>query len=150
MSTRSRYRILARNDEVHYVEDDPVILKTFAITKDEQTGKVLLQCKFENLASDKVVSIQVSVKCFSVDMIPQEGIEHFAYMDLDANQYAEFGDTVPVYLPNTETRNVEISLKKIMFSGGQIWKKEGDTRFIKLLKNTLTFHVYFQLHTLLM
>ena len=126
------YTIVARNDEMYYVEDAPVILKTFAITKDEQTGKVLLQCKFENLASDKVVSIQVSVKCFSIDMIPQEGVKHFAYMDLYANKHAEFGDTVPVYLPNTETRNVEISLKKIVFSGGQIWQKEGDTRFKKL------------------
>ena len=66
------YTIVARNDEMYYVEDAPVILKTFAITKDEQTGKVLLQCKFENLASDKVVSIQVSVKCFSIDMIPRK------------------------------------------------------------------------------
>lgn len=126
-----RYKIVVHDTEPQYTYNCPVILQAVAITKDEEKNQVLAQCKFRHLGEKQITAMSISVKCYSVDDKRLESLDHFAYMDINACQYHEFGDRVGIDLPDNETRKIVISLTKIVYSDKTIWENKKKTPYIK-------------------
>ena len=127
-----RYKIVVHDTEPQYTNNCPIILQALAITKDGEKNKVLAQCKFKNLGDKQIAAIYISIKCCAIDDKHLEDLEHFAYMDLKARQYDEFGDRIPIYLPDHETRKIVITLKKVVYEDGTLWDNRENIPFTKL------------------
>jgi hypothetical protein len=123
----ANYEIILHNTKEHFIKECPVILKSYALTKDMARDAVLAQCKFENLSIEPISSIRVGIKCYSIEGIEYDGVPEFQYLDLYATQFYEFGSKTPIYLPNAYTRKIEITIYKVIFKNGEIWEnKYGD------------------------
>ena len=49
-----RYEIIKHNRQEHWIDGSPLLLEVHALVKDNVTGGVLAQCKFQNLGRDTV------------------------------------------------------------------------------------------------
>ena len=127
-----RYKIVVHDTEPQYTSNCPILLQALAITKDNEKNKVLVQCKFENLGYKQIAAIYISIKCCAIDDKPLEDLETFVYMDLKVRQYDEFGDRVPIYLPDNETRKIVITLKKVVYEDGTVWENKENIPYTKL------------------
>lgn len=115
------YRILQHNTSTFGMENCSVILVAYAITEDTEKNKVFLQCKFENLDVRAIKAVYIKVSCTDILNQVVDGVEKFSYLDLCVVQYQTFADKVPVYLPDRETRNITVTITKIVFVDGSVW-----------------------------
>ena len=124
-----RYSILQHNTNTFRVLECPLILTSHALTKDNQTGNIFIQCRFENVDSKPIKALYIDVLCADVTNQALQSVENFSYLDIDVGQYQSFGDKTPVYLPDKETRSISIIPEKIVFSDGSTWSNESDAAY---------------------
>ena len=59
-----RYSILWRMPENLYTQDSPVIVRAGALLKDNETGCILIQLKFENISDNTIKAIRLTFRTF--------------------------------------------------------------------------------------
>ena len=125
-----RYTILQHEKRTFFVVDDcPVLLVSHALTKDNQTGNIILQCKFENTHSKPIKALYIHVKCLDITNNSLPDVDAFSYLDIDVKQYHTFGEKTPIYIPDKETRNVSIIPTKVVFDDNTIWENNSSKPF---------------------
>lgn len=124
-----RYIIIQHIQNPFVVSGCPVILVSHALTKDIENDCVFLQCKFKNLEAKEIQAFYINVQCFDVTGHSLDSVDDFSYLDLQVQQYQLFGDQIPVYLNDKETRIFSIIPSKIVFSDGTVWESNTSTPF---------------------
>ncbi len=124
-----RYTIIQHIQNPFVVSGCPVILVSHALTKDIENDCVFLQCKFKNLEAKEIQAFYINVQCFDVTGHSLDSVDDFSYLDLQVQQYQLFGDQIPVYLNDKETRIFSIIPSKIVFSDGTVWESNTSTPF---------------------
>ena len=122
-----RYTRLFSLPENLYAVGSPVIIAAGALLKDNQTGKVLAQLKLRNIQ-------QKEIKTATISLIPMdtlgkplgEAIYH-QYLDLSVSRNQDFGQKIPVILPDAVTRSFEVTVEEVIFSDLTTWTSAGNT-----------------------
>jgi TolA-binding protein len=107
----------------------PVVIKAGALLLDNNTNKLLLQIKIENIDNKTIVAVFIDVKCVNVAGENVNGVENFQYLDLNVGRNTCFGEKTPIVLPESTTRSVVISIKKVVFADGTIWTNDNKEVF---------------------
>lgn len=112
----SRYEIVKlMNEEVYYPDWHVKVVKG-ALTRDEYTGELLAQLKFQNISDRSISQVKLTVIGYDRNMnAVSDEIEH-VYSDLYINTYDYFGDNDPIFLYNRTVDKVKIYLDKIVFT----------------------------------
>lgn len=105
-----------------YAEGSPVVVSAGNLLKDQQTGKVLAQLKIKNISPKAIKAVTVVINAMDTAGSPLAGEAHKEYLDLNAKQGEEFGQKVPVLLPNSSTRGFTAEVSKAVFSDNSSWK----------------------------
>ena len=137
-----RYTIIQHIQNPFVVSGCPVILVSHALTKDIENDCVFLQCKFKNLEAKEIQAFYINVQCFDVTGHSLDSVDDFSYLDLQVQQYQLFGDQIPVYLNDKETRIFSIIPSKIVFSDGTVWESNTSTPFSHLIKNLVQSNLW--------
>ena len=132
VNVSDRYTILQHNTNIFVAEDCPLILTSHALTKDNQTGNVFIQCRFENVGSKSIKALNIDVLCSDITSQKLEGVENYTYLDIDVEQYQTFGDKTPVYLPDKAARNISIVPTKVVYVDGSTWDNKSSASFERL------------------
>ena len=123
MNTMSeKYTIVQHEKRLHWLKDCPVLLQSYALTKDNTNNSIFLQCKFENIADTAIKAMNIAVKCSDVSHQELANVDNFPYLDIDVQPYMLFADKTPVALPDNTTRNVRIIPLKVIFSDDTTWE----------------------------
>lgn len=123
MNTMSeKYTIVQHEKRLHWLKDCPVLLQSYALTKDNTNNSIFLQCKFENIADKPIKAMNIAVKCSDVSHQELANVDNFPYLDIDVQPYMLFADKTPVALPDNTTRNVRIIPLKAIFSDDTTWE----------------------------
>ena len=117
-----KYTIMLHEQQLHGLQDCPILLQSYALTKDNENDRLFLQCKFQNTAQKAIQSVDITVQCSDVFQQQLSGVESFSYADLNVQSDAIFGDTTPVYLPDNTTRDVQIIPLKVVFTDDTVWE----------------------------
>ena len=117
-----RYSHIYKLPQELYTEGCPVIIKAGALLMDNTLNKVLAQLKFKNLQKKKIKEVMVSVKAYDAAGTELKGVQGFIYRNLDAAADAEFGQQVPVDLPDLKTENFSALVEKVVFADDTIWE----------------------------
>ncbi len=107
-----------------YETDAPLLLCTGALLKDTQTGRMIAQLKFRNIGTKPIVAVKVSLRAFDAFSTEVEGIPEFQYLDLSVTRDLEFGQKMPIVLPNAETRSFSCTCKSVIFADGSVWNAQ--------------------------
>lgn len=132
VNVSDRYTILQHNTNIFVAVGCPLILTSYALTKDNQTGNVFIQCRFENVGSKSIKALNIDVLCSDITNQKLEGVENYTYLDIDVEQYQTFGDKTPVYLPDKATRNISIVPTKVVYVDDSTWDNKSSAPFERL------------------
>lgn len=116
-----RYTRLFSLPENLYSAGAPVMIAAGALLKDNQTGKVLAQLKLRSLVDQRVKAVKVKIA--PLDMVGKplgETVDHL-YLDLNASRDVEFGQKVPIPLPDATTRGFQASVLEVVFADNTLW-----------------------------
>lgn len=123
MNTMSeKYTIVQHEKRLFWLQDCPVLLHSYALTKNNTNNSIFLQCKFENIADKPIKAMNIAVKCSDVSHQELANVDNFPYLDIDVQPYMLFADKTPVALPDNTTRNVRIIPLKVIFSDDTTWE----------------------------
>ena len=120
-----RYAKLFSLPENLYAEGSPLIVSAGNLLKDNQTGQVLAQLKIRNISFKTVKAVTVSIHSFDSANLPLEADTTQEYLDLAIPQGGEFGQKVPVPLPNPTARYFAVDVQRVVFSDNSIWAAAG-------------------------
>lgn len=116
-----RYTKLFSLPENLYAETSPVVIAAGALLKDNATGRVLAQLKFRNITGRVIKALRVSITPLDTMGAPLgEAVSH-QYLDLSAGRNEEFGQKVPVALPDAAARSCSVSVAEAIFSDNSLW-----------------------------
>ena len=133
--TNSRYSRLKEISIETVKIDCPVEITKGALLLDNDINKTLLQLKLLNISDKSVTSVFIKVFCFDAagdEIIGIEPVE-FAYLDIDVNPKATFGERTPVVL-DSMVRNVKISIEKVTTKDGSTWRNYGKPIDVPVMK----------------
>ena len=124
-----KYTIVQHEKRLHWLKDCPVLLQSYALTKDNTNNSIFLQCKFENVADKAIKAMNIAVKCSDVSHQELENVDNFPYLDINVQPYTLFANKTPVVLPNNTTRNVRIIPLKVIFSDDTTWENTSERAY---------------------
>lgn len=117
-----KYTIVQHEKRLFWLQDCPVLLHSYALTKNNTNNSIFLQCKLENIADKPIKAMNIAVKCSDVSHQELANVDNFPYLDIDVQPYMLFADKTPVALPDNTTRNVRIIPLKVIFSDDTTWE----------------------------
>ena len=124
-----KYTIVQHEKLLFWLQDCPVLLHSYALTKNNTNNSIFLQCKFENIADKAIKAMNIAVKCSDVSHQELANVDNFPYLDINVQPYTLFGDKTPVALPNNTTRNVRIIPLKVIFSDDTTWENTSERAY---------------------
>ena len=124
-----KYTIVQHEKRLFWLQNCPVLLHSYALTKNNTNNSIFLQCKFENIADKPIKAMNIAVKCSDVSHQELANVDNFPYLDIDVQPYMLFADKTPVALPNNTTRNVRIIPLKVIFSDDTTWENTSERAY---------------------
>ena len=124
-----KYTIVQHEKRLFWLQNCPVLLHSYALTKNNTNNSIFLQCKFENIADKPIKAMNIAVKCSDVSHQELANVGNFPYLDINVQPYTLFGDKTPVALPNNTTRNVCIIPLKVIFSDDTTWENTSERAY---------------------
>ena len=124
-----KYTIVQHEKRLFWLQNCPVLLHSYALTKNNTNNSIFLQCKFENIADKPIKAMNIAVKCSDVSHQELANVDNFPYLDINVQPYTLFGDKTPVALPNNTTRNVRIIPLKVIFSDDTTWEHTSERAY---------------------
>lgn len=124
-----KYTIVQHEKRLFWLQNCPVLLHSYALTKNNTNNSIFLQCKFENIADKPIKAMNIAVKCSDVSHQELANVDNFPYLDIDVQPYILFADKTPVALPNNTTRNVRIIPLKVIFSDDTTWENTSERAY---------------------
>jgi len=131
-----RYSRLYSLPERLYSEGAPVLIAAGALLRDNQTGHMLAQLKFESLSAKPIRALKVALRAFDVTGTELAGLSEYQYLDLNVQRGSEFGQKVAVLLPDDVTRSFSCVCSSVVFSDGSIWTAPADAVWEPLKQQT--------------
>ena len=124
-----KYTIVQHEKRLFWLQDCPVLLHSYALTKNNTNNSIFLQCKFENIADKPIKAMNIAVKCSDVSHQELANVDNFPYLDINVQPYTLFADKTPVALPDNTTRNVCIIPLKVIFSDDTTWENTSEQAY---------------------
>lgn len=124
-----KYTIVQHEKRLFWLQNCPVLLHSYALTKNNTNNSIFLQCKFENIADKPIKAMNIAVKCSDVSHQELANVDNFPYLDIDVQPYMLFADKTPVALPDNTTRNVRIIPLKVIFSDDTTWENTSERAY---------------------
>lgn len=120
-----RYARLSSLPENLYSVGSPVIIAAGALLKDNQTGKVLAQLKIRNIQNKTIKAATVTITPLDTVNQPLGSPVDHQYLDLNTARNMDFGQKVPISLPDAATRAFSATVTQVIFSDNNIWTSSG-------------------------
>lgn len=120
-----RYARLSALPENLYSVGSPVVIAAGALLKDNQTGKVLAQLKIRNIQNKIIKAATVTLTPLDTVNQPLGSPVDHQYLDLNAARNMDFGQKVPIPLPDAATRAFSAVVTQVIFSDNSIWTSSG-------------------------
>lgn len=116
-----RYTRLFSLPQNLYAEGSPVLIAAGALLRDNQTGGVLAQLKFQSLSERRIQAVKVALRASDVTGAELEGVPEQQYLDLDAARGDSFGQKTAISLPSAVTRSFSCACSSVVFADGSVW-----------------------------
>ena len=112
-----RFEEIKKSEEKLLYPEARVILSGYTMIRDNNSnGDVFVRFRFGQYTDKILMALLADVRCTDPWGNETERIEDVQFLDLHANRTTEFGQTVPVKLTNPNARDVQITIKSLIYS----------------------------------
>lgn len=119
-----RYSKLFNLPENLYVEGSPVVISAGALLKDNMTDNILAQLKIKSISDLTIKAATVKIKMYDTKGTLIDGEKKYQYLDLNVSRNVEFGQQVPIILPDRSARSFSATVMEIIFADNSVWENE--------------------------
>jgi len=113
-----------------YIEGSPVVLAAGALLKDNETGSIIAQLKFQSVSEKRIKAIKVSLSSFDISKTEVQGVSDYQYLEMNISNGQEFGANKAIVMPISVTRSFTVSSVVVVFHDGSMW--ENNSQFAAL------------------
>ena len=103
-----------------------MVISAGALLKDNQTGKVLAQLKIKNIDSKTVKAVTVRINMLDAANKSLGDTVEYQYLDLSVSRDMEFGQKIPIMLPDRTARAFSVSVVRVIFFDNSEWTGNED------------------------
>jgi tetratricopeptide (TPR) repeat protein len=104
-----------------YSTGSPVVVAAGSLLKDNQTGKVLVQLKIQNISEKTIKAAKVTISPLDTVGRLLGDCVNYQYLDLKTNRDDFFGQKTAIPLPDSATRSFSVSVAEVAFSDNSVW-----------------------------
>lgn len=108
-----------------YSEGSPVILAAGVLLKDNETGSIIAQLKFQSVSEKRIKAVKVSLSAFDISRTEVQGVPDYQYLEMNISNGQEFGGNKAIVMPNSVTRSFSVDSIVIVFHDGSMWESRG-------------------------
>lgn len=101
-----------------YSSGSPVIVSGGALLKDNESGSVLVQLKFQSITAATIKAVSVDIAAFDVTGQKLAAKNNYQYLDLSTYEGDYFGSNKAVVMPDATTRSFEITRIVVVLKDG--------------------------------
>lgn len=112
-----------------FAHSAPVVVSAGALLKDQQSGAILVQIKFQSISPKIIKAVKVSLSAADVTGKQFTGVEDYQYLDMKIACGSEFGGDKAIIMPNYNTRAFSISTLTVVFVDDTFWECVGNSLF---------------------
>ena len=118
----NRFERLCQLPTNQYIEDSPIILAAGALLKDNETGSIITQLKFQSVSEKRIKAVKVTIAAYDISHAEVDGVKDYQYLELDVSNGQEFGSNKAIVMPNSVTRSFAVTSVAVVFEDGTVWK----------------------------
>ncbi len=107
-----------------YAPGAPVLVAAGALLLDTQTNGVLAQLKLQNIGAKPIKSVKVAVSPLDPAGRALGESVPYQYLDLSVARDEQFGQKVPIRLPDASARSFTAAVTEVIFSDNTIWSAD--------------------------
>ena len=116
-----RFERLFQIPDNQYIEGSPVILSAGALLKDNETGSIIAQLKFQSVSEKRIKAVKVSLTAFDISKTEVQGVSDYQYLELNICNGQEFGGNKAIVMPVSVVRSFTLSSIVVVFQDSSIW-----------------------------
>ena len=109
-----------------FTNDTPIIIMAGALLKDQQTGAIIAQIKFQSLSNKTIKAVKLSLSAYDITGKQVTGVEDYQYLDMAVNTGEVFGAEKAIIMPNYNSRSFAIVSIMVVFSDNSTWECQGN------------------------
>ena len=128
----NRYKQILVSKREYYQIDCPVDLSAYAILRDVKEDMNLLQLKFRNCSSNRIIGIVISATAYDQLGEESERINRYQYADVNADSGDFFGSNNAIKLvKDTPVKRISVFVNNVLYSSGEIWESLSNEELIE-------------------
>lgn len=132
-----RFVQLTRYDTLYTDEHAPVLVAAAALLKDTAKDAIIAQLKFQNISNNTIKALSVSILPYDTTGKSLGEAINYQYLDLNEERDSTFGQKEPIYLPDNTTREIGITVNKVIFQDNSSWNASVQNAWSLLVKPNL-------------
>lgn len=133
-----KQKILEEKNVHLWFYGSPVVLCSMHLDLDTETGKLYTAAKFLNVQPEHIKEMSIEIICYDVIRNVIDTISEYTYTGFDVARNEDFGLSLEIPVPNTDTRNVEFILKSVTTINDETWYNTDNLKFnISLEQNNI-------------
>ncbi len=105
-----------------YIGGSPVILSAGVLLKDNASGSIVAQLKFQSVSDKRIKGLKVSLSAFDISGTELAGVADYQYLEMDVHDGQEFGANKAIVMPISVTRSFSIKSLVVVFTDGSLWE----------------------------
>ncbi len=121
-----RFKRLFQLPANQYIEGAPVILVAGVLSKDNETGSIITQLKFQSVSEKRIKAVKVSLAAYDVSNADVQGVSDYQYLELNIGNGQEFGSNKAIVMPVSVTRSFAVASLLVVFNDGSMWESPGN------------------------
>lgn len=105
-----------------YIEGSPIILAAGALLKDNETGSIIAQLKFQSVSDKHIKAVKVSLSAFDISKAEVQGVSDYQYLEMNISNGQDFGGNKAIVMPSPVTRSFAVASIVVVFQDGSMWE----------------------------
>lgn len=121
-------RILREETLEEVTANFPLVVNSVALVQPIDSDDVFLRCSFTSLSPVKITALLIEVECYDIWGSLIGTMNNVQYLELEGICGAHFGSYKKIKVFDSNTRRVEINIKKVMLENGNVLVGTGEKR----------------------
>ena len=116
----NRFETLYKLQNNLYAKGCPVVILAGSLLKDNVTGKLVIQMKYQSVSQKAIKALKINIKAIDVTGQEIENVE-YQYLDMNVKKGQFFGEDKAIIISNLVARSYKIVAINVVYRDGEIY-----------------------------
>ena len=115
-----RYETIFESEKIKYQIKTNILLEKVSLLRDNESNNLFVRCLFRSIAERPINALLLKINAMDIWGSGIAGVDEYQLLDLRTRRGDVFGQTVAIPMPDSNTRKVDVFIKKILYEDGSM------------------------------